>query len=111
MFLRYVFFFAFFWAYFHRSLAPTFDLGSCWPPVGVEFLNPFSVPLLNTAVLLSSGVRVTWAHHSLLEKDRAGGIQGLFVTFLLGCYFTFLQIYILHPPPPCREGTQKVVAC
>lgn len=54
-----LFFFAFFWAYFHRRLAPTFELGSCWPPVGVDFLNPFSVPILNTAVLLASGVSVT----------------------------------------------------
>ncbi len=85
------FFFAFFWAYFHRSLAPTLELGSCWPPVGVDFLNPFSVPLLNTAVLLASGVSVTWAHHALMEKDRLNGIYGLVVTVLLGGYFTFLQ--------------------
>lgn len=87
-----LFFFAFFWAYFHSSLAPTFELGSCWPPVGIEFLNPFSVPLLNTAVLLASGVRVTWAHHSLIEKNRIGAIQGLVVTVFLGVYFTFLQV-------------------
>jgi cytochrome c oxidase subunit 3 len=87
-----LFFFAFFWAYFHRSLSPTLELGACWPPVGLDFLNPFSVPLLNTAVLLSSGVRVTWAHHLLIEKDRIGSLQGLFVTVFLGIYFTFLQV-------------------
>lgn len=87
-----LFFFAFFWAYFHRSLSPTFEVGSCWPPIGIFFLNPFSVPLLNTAVLLASGVRVTWAHHSLIEKDRVSCIQGLIVTIFLGGYFTFLQI-------------------
>nr|YP_009318308.1 cytochrome c oxidase subunit III [Lunella granulata]AOZ71789.1 cytochrome c oxidase subunit III [Lunella granulata] len=85
------FFFAFFWAYFHSSLAPTPELGSCWPPVGVDPLNPFQVPLLNTAVLLASGVTVTWAHHSLMEGDRLGGIQGLMATVILGVYFTVLQ--------------------
>nr|YP_009024189.1 cytochrome c oxidase subunit III [Nipponnemertes punctatula]AGL46767.1 cytochrome c oxidase subunit III [Nipponnemertes punctatula] len=85
------FFFAFFWAYFHSSLSPTLEIGSCWPPVGVDFLNPFSVPLLNTAVLLASGVSVTWAHHALMEGSRMGGLQGLVVTVFLGLYFTFLQ--------------------
>lgn len=85
------FFFAFFWAYFHRSLAPTMELGSCWPPVGITPLNPFEVPLLNTGVLLASGVTVTWAHHSLMEGDRSGGLQGLVATVALGIYFTFLQ--------------------
>nr|WQA11524.1 cytochrome c oxidase subunit 3 [Melanodrymia sp. A LZ-2023] len=86
-----LFFFAFFWAYFHSSLAPTFELGSCWPPTGISPLNPFEVPLLNTAVLLASGVTVTWAHHSLLEKSRSGTLQGLMMTVLLGIYFTYLQ--------------------
>nr|YP_010349991.1 cytochrome c oxidase subunit III [Clithon corona]UOH96861.1 cytochrome c oxidase subunit 3 [Clithon corona]URF21489.1 cytochrome c oxidase subunit III [Clithon corona] len=85
------FFFAFFWAYFHSSLAPTPELGSCWPPVGINPLNPFEVPLLNTAVLLASGVTVTWAHHALMEGDRVNGIQGLIATVVLGVYFTFLQ--------------------
>nr|YP_010349978.1 cytochrome c oxidase subunit III [Clithon lentiginosum]UOH96848.1 cytochrome c oxidase subunit 3 [Clithon lentiginosum]URF21502.1 cytochrome c oxidase subunit III [Clithon lentiginosum] len=85
------FFFAFFWAYFHSSLAPTPELGSCWPPVGINPLNPFEVPLLNTAVLLASGVTVTWAHHALMEGDRINGIQGLIATVVLGVYFTFLQ--------------------
>lgn len=67
------------------------ELGSCWPPVGVYPLNAFSVPLLNTAVLLASGVTVTWAHHRLLEGDRNGGVQGLLLTVVLGVYFTFLQ--------------------
>nr|YP_009131677.1 cytochrome c oxidase subunit III [Micrura ignea]AJY78585.1 cytochrome c oxidase subunit III [Micrura ignea] len=85
------FFAAFFWAYFHSSLAPSPELGSCWPPAGVYVLNPFSVPLLNTAVLLASGVTVTWAHHSLMEGSRSNGLQGLFLTVFLGGYFTVLQ--------------------
>nr|DBA44326.1 TPA_asm: cytochrome c oxidase subunit III [Depressigyra globulus] len=91
-----LFFFAFFWAYFHSSLAPTPELGSCWPPVGISPLNPFEVPLLNTAVLLASGVTVTWAHHSLMQGDRPGAIQGLLFTVLLGVYFTYLQAGEYH---------------
>nr|DBA44262.1 TPA_asm: cytochrome c oxidase subunit III [Peltospira delicata] len=86
-----LFFFAFFWAYFHSSLAPTPEIGSCWPPVGISPLNPFDVPLLNTAVLLASGVTVTWAHHSLMQGDRPGAVQGLLFTVLLGAYFSYLQ--------------------
>ena len=47
--------------------------------------------MLNTAVLLASGVRVTWAHHSLIEGRRSNVLQGLLVTVLLGVYFTVLQ--------------------
>nr|YP_003934392.1 cytochrome c oxidase subunit III [Eualetes tulipa]ADI79401.1 cytochrome c oxidase subunit 3 [Eualetes tulipa] len=85
------FFFAFFWAYFHSSLAPSVDIGCCWPPAGIVPLNPLKVPLLNTCVLLTSGLTVTWAHHSLIEGDRDGSVQGLLFTVLLGMYFTFLQ--------------------
>jgi len=55
-------------------------------------LDTFSVPLLNTVVLLSSGVSVTWAHHRMLCQDKTGVILGLLVTVLLGGYFTYLQI-------------------
>lgn len=93
------FFFAFFWAFFHRSLAPTPELGCCWPPVGVTPINPFRIPLLNTSVLLASGVTVTWAHHRLIQGDRKNSIQALALTVTLGIYFTFLQVgeYISAP--------------
>lgn len=85
------FFFAFFWAFFHRSLAPTIELGNSWPPTGIHPLSPWGVPLLNTVVLLSSGATVTWSHHSLLSNLHTEGTIRLLFTVLLGGYFTFLQ--------------------
>ena len=86
------FFAAFFWGFFHAAMGPNVEIGSCWPPVGLVALDAFSVPLLNTVVLLSSGVRVTWAHHRLLAGDKRGLVWGLTVTVLLGGYFTYLQV-------------------
>jgi cytochrome c oxidase subunit 3 len=54
-------------------------------------LNPFEVPLLNTGVLLASGVTVTWAHHGLIEGRFKSAFQGLLFTVILGIYFTVLQ--------------------
>jgi len=53
--------------------------------------NPFQVPLLNTIVLISSGIRVTWAHHALMEGNFSQTGHGLWITVILGVYFTFLQ--------------------
>jgi len=88
-----LFFASFFWAFFHRSLAPATEIGSLWPPAGIRSFNPFQVPLLNTVVLLSSGVRVTWAHHALIEDNFGQITQGLGVTIMLGVYFTALQAF------------------
>nr|YP_008994256.1 cytochrome c oxidase subunit III [Nacospatangus altus]AGQ49790.1 cytochrome c oxidase subunit III [Nacospatangus altus] len=87
------FFFAFFWAFFHSSLAPTVEIGVSWPPTGITPLNPFLVPLLNTAVLLSSGVTITWSHHSILASNYSEAVQALFLTVTLGVYFTILQAW------------------
>nr|YP_010946718.1 cytochrome c oxidase subunit III [Paranauphoeta nigra]WGO57449.1 cytochrome c oxidase subunit III [Paranauphoeta nigra] len=87
------FFISFFWAFFHSSLSPTIDIGSLWPPMGITPFNPIQIPLLNTAILLSSGVTVTWAHHGLLENNFSQSLQGLFLTVIMGMYFTALQAY------------------
>nr|YP_004564074.1 cytochrome c oxidase subunit III [Libelloides macaronius]CBW30524.1 cytochrome c oxidase subunit III [Libelloides macaronius] len=87
------FFISFFWAFFHSSLSPTVELGLSWPPMGIIPFNPLEVPLLNTVILLSSGVTITWAHHSLMNSNYTQTAQGLLFTVLLGIYFTILQAY------------------
>nr|UGY85181.1 cytochrome c oxidase subunit 3 [Pseudoglomeris magnifica] len=87
------FFISFFWAFFHSSLSPTLEIGSTWPPIGILPFNPLQIPLLNTTILLSSGVTVTWAHHSLLENNYNQAFQSLLLTIILGGYFTMLQAY------------------
>nr|BAK23153.1 cytochrome c oxidase subunit III [Danionella mirifica] len=87
-----LFFFGFFWAFYHSSLAPVNEIGGCWPPTGICSLDPFEVPLLNTAVLLASGVTITWTHHSLMEGNRKEALQSLTLTIVLGVYFTILQV-------------------
>lgn len=87
-----IFFVTFFWAFFHRRLAPATEIGCLWPPAGINFLNPFAIPLLNTAVLLASGITVTWAHYGLLNDYKCQLSWGLGTTTILGIYFTFLQL-------------------
>lgn len=86
-----LFFFSFFWAFFHRRLAPTVELGASWPPLGISPFNALEVPLLNTIVLLSSGVRVTWAHHVIIRGAHQNAFLGLALTVGLGIYFSALQ--------------------
>ncbi len=62
-------------------------------PEGMEVLDPFSLPLLNTMILLCSGTTVTWAHHALIHGDREGLKQGLWATVALGVLFSFIQAY------------------
>lgn len=87
-----IFFVSFFWAFFHRSLSPSPELGCTWPPVGVRALNPFQLPLLNTVVLLASGITVTFCHHRILNKNATRRKISLIITVALGLYFTFLQL-------------------
>jgi len=86
-----IFFFRFFWAFFHASLSPTNEIGMVWPPVGLVVIDAFSVPLLNTAILLLSGVSVTWAHHAIEANRKESAVLGLRATCALGIYFIFLQ--------------------
>lgn len=87
------FFLSFFWAFFHRRLSAAVEIGGRWPPEGVFTFNPWQVPLLNTLVLLRSGVRVTWGHHALIEGEFTESLNSLGATVALGFYFTCLQAF------------------
>ena len=86
-----LFFLAIFWAFFHSALSPTVELGAMWPPMGIEAINPFELPLLNTVILLSSGVTVTYSHHCLIQGNRSGALYGLVFTIVLAIIFTAFQ--------------------
>jgi len=85
------FFVSFFWAFFDASLAPVVDIGILWPPKGISPLSMYSVPLLNTIILLARGVTVTWAHHSIISNSFTKSFLSLFLTISLGVYFLLLQ--------------------
>lgn len=86
-----LFFLAIFWAYFHNGLTPTVELGTLWPPTGLEPVNPFELPLLNTVILLSSGATITLAHHSLIRGQRSFSLYGSIATVILAILFTAFQ--------------------
>jgi cytochrome c oxidase subunit 3 len=88
-----MFFVAWFWAFFNASLFPTDAISGVWPPPGVVPFDPGTLPLLNTLILLSSGITLTWAHHALIEGNRRQLIQGLGLTIILGLTFTGFQAY------------------
>lgn len=86
-----MFFFAFFWAFFHSSLAPAFNIGGVWPPRAIISMNTYTIPLTNTFILLSSGATVTWAHHAIILNAKRQTIIGLLYTLILAILFTYFQ--------------------
>ncbi len=134
-----MFFVGWFWAFFDFSLFPaalevtkgaeeaisvTNAVGTSaaaalaqWPPKGIEVINAWGFPLLNTLILLCSGTTVTWAHHALIHGQRGGEMKGLWgaigvgendslkkglwLTIILGVLFTSIQVYeYAHAPFP-----------
>jgi cytochrome c oxidase subunit 3 len=59
--------------------------------MGIDPVNPFELPLLNTVILLSSGATITYAHHSLIKGERSGALYGSIITVVLATIFTIFQ--------------------
>ena len=105
-----MFFVGWFWAWFDFSLFPVpveivdgavsnlfgqdgAAAATIWPPKGIHVIDAFSLPLLNTLILLCSGTTITWAHHALIHGDREGLKKGLWATIILGLLFSCIQAY------------------
>jgi cytochrome c oxidase subunit III len=128
-----MFFVGWFWAWFNYSLFPVpvevadgmvevvADAVAQWPPRGLEVINAFELPLLNTFILLLSGTTITWAHHGLIHGERGGAkkgfwgalgvgqndsvLKGLWLTIVLGVIFSAIQAYeYMHAPFPFGES-------
>lgn len=82
-----------FWAYFHNSLSPAVEIGGNWPPLGINSLDPFAIPLLNTFLLLSSGAFITFGHHALIGSKRTESLTSIFYTIILAVIFTLFQYF------------------
>nr|YP_010610803.1 cytochrome c oxidase subunit III [Stenatkina angustata]WAP91624.1 cytochrome c oxidase subunit III [Stenatkina angustata] len=96
-----LFFSSFFWAFFHSSLSPTMEIGLKWPPSGIKTFDPMNIPLLNTMILLSSGISLTWAHNAMVNKNFNQIKQSMILTIILGLYFSLLQLYEYMESPFC----------
>jgi len=88
----------------HQLLWP--DFKAVWPsagggatasPAGIvepfATMGPFWLPTINTALLLTSGVTLTIAHHALIANERAKTIFWMWITVLLGAIFLVVQGY------------------
>lgn len=115
IFSEVMFFAAFFGALFYMRVLSVPDLShgdtgsllwqgfnAAWPSKGPGLEETFTpmgawgIPAINTLILLTSGVTVTWAHWGLKENNRSKLNIGLFLTIALGIIFLCLQAYEYH---------------
>jgi cytochrome c oxidase subunit III len=88
----------------HALLWP--DFKAVWPSVvagattspagtieGFTTMGPWPLPTINTALLLTSGVTITIAHHALIAGNRAKTIAFMWMTVVLGFVFLIVQGY------------------
>lgn len=88
-----MFFFGFFWGFFHSSVSPNTALGGIWPPNGILLPKIEGIPLLNTVILLCSGVTITRAQVGLKFRDLEAINHGFIYTLIYAFFFLGLQLF------------------
>nr|ACV96754.1 cytochrome c oxidase subunit III [Pratylenchus vulnus] len=86
-----MFFFGMFWFLLDISLVPSSELGEIWPPMGVEVIDPFGVPLFNSMILLTSAVALSRAQK--LHVVGLSPVLWLSLTIFLGWSFLLVQFF------------------
>ena len=85
------------WPDFKATGWPSSMAGATASPAGTvdafTTMGPWPIPTINTALLLSSGVTLTIAHHALIAGQRAKTIGFMWLTVLLGVTFLGFQVY------------------
>ncbi|MGC3984872.1 MAG: cytochrome c oxidase subunit 3 [Pseudorhodoferax sp.] len=80
-----------------KAVWPSMAAGVTASPANIvepfQAMTPFWLPTINTALLLSSGVTLTIAHHALQHGDRAKTITWMWATVILGIVFLCVQGY------------------
>jgi cytochrome c oxidase subunit 3 len=80
-----------------KAIWPSVAAGATASPAGTveafSTMGPFWLPTINTALLLTSGVTLTIAHHALIAGNRSKTIAFMWLTVLLGVTFLFVQGY------------------
>jgi len=78
-----------------KAVWPSVAAGATASPAGIvepfTTMGPFWLPTINTALLLTSGVTLTIAHHALIAGNRAKTIGFMWITVLLGATFLGVQ--------------------
>ena len=80
-----------------KAVWPSIAAGATASPAGIvepfTTMTPFWLPTINTALLLTSGVTLTVAHHALRANHRGRAVAFMWMTVLLGIVFLFVQGY------------------
>ena len=82
------------------------DFKAIWPSEGVGYtaspagtveafstMGPWPLPTINTALLLTSGITLTIAHHALIAGQRTKTIAWMWITVILGFTFVCVQAF------------------
>jgi cytochrome c oxidase subunit 3 len=110
IFSEVMFFVSFFWAFFDAALSPTEAMGGVWPPKGIQTLDPFDLPYLNTLLLLFSGTTLTWAHYTITQGDMKDTINKIGITILVSIAFLSVQVLeYMHAPFGFKDGIYPTV--
>lgn len=88
-----MFFFSFFWAFFHFTLSPSIWIGGVWPPQGIVPIDPWALPFINTALLLTSGIYITVTHRSIRTGNYKSVVKSLSWTIVHGVIFSGIQLH------------------